>query len=142
MTASASSPVAAPAAANLGADRTAASGSSRLLMPVSGKIIRTYEKKKNDGIDIAGSPGAAVGAADEGTVRAVTADADKVPIVVVDHGDNLLTVYANLDGIAVKKGDRLKRGQTLARLRAGDKAYVHFEVRKGFDSVDPMPYLQ
>ena len=27
-------------------------------------------------------------------------------------------------------------------LRAGDKAYVHFEVRKGFDSVDPMPYLQ
>ena len=75
-------------------------------------------------------------------MRAVTADADKVPIVVVDHGDNLLTVYANLDGIAVKKGDRLKRGQTLARLRAGDKAYVHFEVRKGFDSVDPMPYLQ
>ncbi|MCB1363134.1 MAG: peptidoglycan DD-metalloendopeptidase family protein [Rhodobacteraceae bacterium] len=116
--------------------------SARMAMPVAGKIIRTYSKGRNDGIDIAGSPGAAVGAADEGTVRAVTADADKVPIVVVDHGDNLLTVYANLDGIAVKKGDRLKRGQTLARLRAGDKAYVHFEVRKGFDSVDPMPYLQ
>ncbi|MFV0514896.1 MAG: peptidoglycan DD-metalloendopeptidase family protein [Jhaorihella sp.] len=115
---------------------------ARMAMPVKGKIIRTYSKGRNDGIDIAGSPGAAIAAAAEGTVRAVTADADKVPIVVVDHGDNLLTVYANLDAIAVKKGDRLKRGQTLAKLRAGDKAYVHFEVRKGFDSVDPMPYLQ
>lgn len=116
--------------------------SARMAMPVKGKIIRTYSKGRNDGVDIAGAPGSPVAAAADGTVRAVTADADQVPIVVVDHGDNLLTVYANLDQIEIKKGDRLKRGQSLARLRGGDKAYVHFEVRKGFDSVDPMPYLE
>jgi len=27
-------------------------------------------------------------------------------------------------------------------LRTGNDSYVHFEVRKGFDSVDPTPYLQ
>lgn len=115
---------------------------SRMAMPVQGKIITTYEKGRSDGIDIAGNPGDPVGAAGDGTVRAVTADADKVPIIVIDHGDNLLSVYANLDQIAVAKGDRVKRGQKLAQLRGGDKAYVHFELRKGFDSIDPMPYLK
>ena len=141
-TASASSPVAAPAAANLGADRTAAWGSSRLLMPVSGKIIRTYEKKKNDGIDIAATAGTAVKAAGDGTVAAITKDTEQVPILVIRHDGNLLTVYANIDGIAVQKGDKVARGQTIAKVRASNPAFVHFEVRQGFESVDPMPYLQ
>ena len=65
-----------------------------------------------------------------------------MPIVVVRHPDNLLTVYANVSGITVKKGASIKRGQKLAQLRDGDNAYVHFEVRNGFESVDPMPYLE
>ena len=110
--------------------------------PVDGKIIRAYSKGKNDGIDIAGSPGAPVKAAADGSVAAITSSADQVPIVVVRHADNLLTVYANVDNIKVKKGDSIKRGQTLAALRGGDNAYVHFEVRNGFDSVNPVPYLE
>ena len=54
----------------------------------------------------------------------------------------MLTVYANVDKITVKKGDKVTRGQQIAQLRSGDKAYVHFEVRDGFDSVDPLPYLE
>jgi murein DD-endopeptidase MepM/ murein hydrolase activator NlpD len=109
--------------------------------PVQGKIIRAFSKGKNDGIDIAAAPGTPVKAAADGSVAAITASADKVPIVVVRHPDNLLTVYANIDGIQVKKGDTVKRGQSLAKLRDGDNAYVHFEVRNGFDSVNPAPYL-
>lgn len=113
-----------------------------MTLPVNGKIIRPYKKGKNDGIDIAAAAGSAVVAADGGTVAAITADADQVPIIVVRHKENLLTVYANVEKIEVNKGDRVKRGQKLAQLRSGDNAYVHFEVRKGFDSVDPTPYLQ
>ena len=40
------------------------------------------------------------------------------------------------------KGDKVKRGQTIATVRAGDPAFLHFEVRKGVESVDPMGYLQ
>ena len=95
-----------------------------------------------DGIDIAAAPGTAVTAATDGTIAAITLDADKVPIIVVRHQDNLLTVYANVTNITVGKGDSVSRGQQIAELRDGDDAYVHFEVRNGFDSVDPTPYLQ
>ncbi|WP_170477838.1 M23 family metallopeptidase [Ruegeria arenilitoris] len=124
------------------ADAPTNSGSSALSLPVTGRIIRTYEKGKNEGIDIAAAPGTSVTAAEAGTVAAVTADADQVPIIVVRHKNDLLTVYANVEGITVKKGDRVKRGQKVAALRGGENAYVHFEVRKGFESVDPEPYLK
>ena len=115
---------------------------ARMGMPVKGSIVRDYEKGKNEGLDIAGAPGAPVVAAEDGTVAAITSDADQVPIVVVRHDKNLLTVYANVDDIKVEKGDTVRRGQQLASLRDGDKAYLHFEVREGFDSVDPSPYLK
>ena len=115
---------------------------SALGLPVSGTIIRTYDKGKNEGVDIAAAPGTAVQAAEAGTVAAITADADQVPIIVVKHNNDLLTVYANVENIAVKKGDRVRRGQKIASLRDGDNSYVHFEVRKGFESVDPEPYLK
>jgi murein DD-endopeptidase MepM/ murein hydrolase activator NlpD len=135
-------PVKTPPAPDLGAQKTAASGTARLAMPVSGKIIRGYAKKKNEGIDIAASAGTGVKAAGDGTVAAITKDTDQVPILVIRHEGNLLTVYANIDGIAVAKGDRVKRGQTIAKVRSADPAFLHFEVRQGFDSVDPVPYLQ
>ena len=110
--------------------------------PVSGKILRTYKKGKNEGIDIAADAGAPVKAAEGGTVAAITADANKVPIIVVRHDSKLLTVYANVDQITVNKGDKVKRGQKIAQVRDGSTPYLHFEVRDGFESVDPLPYLQ
>ena len=119
---------------------TQASGAA-MAMPVQGKIIRDYRKGSNEGIDIAAAPGTPVKAAADGTVLAVSQDANQVRIVFVRHPDNLITVYANVDGISVSKGDRVKRGQQIAKLRSGDNAYLHFEVRDGFDSVDPNLYL-
>ncbi|MGC1429464.1 MAG: M23 family metallopeptidase, partial [Albidovulum sp.] len=141
-TQAAAAPVKTPASPDLGAQATAASGGSKLALPVQGKIIRAYQKKKNEGIDIAASAGTAVAAAGDGTVAAITKDTDQVPILVIRHEGNLLTVYANIDGITVAKGDKVKRGQTIAKVRKADPAFLHFEVRQGFDSVDPMPYLQ
>lgn len=132
--------VATAAAPDLGRTQSAASA-ARMTMPVQGKVIRDYKKGSNDGLDIQAAAGTAVVAADSGTVAAITADADQVPIIVIRHPDNLLTVYANVDGITVKKDDTVKRGQTIAKLRGGTANYLHFEVRKGFDSVDPTPYL-
>jgi murein DD-endopeptidase MepM/ murein hydrolase activator NlpD len=83
-----------------------------------------------------------VRAAAAGTVAAITRDTDQVPILVVRHENNLLTVYANIDDIRVERGARVTSGQTLATVRQGDPSFLHFEVREGFESVDPMPYLQ
>lgn len=111
-------------------------------LPVNGSIVRDYKKGKNDGIDIAAAAGTPVKAAAAGTVAAITTDADQVPILLIKHDNNLLTVYANVDAISVKKGDSVKRGQTVGKIRSGKSNYVHFEVRKGFDAVDPTPFLQ
>ncbi|MDQ2066639.1 peptidoglycan DD-metalloendopeptidase family protein [Xinfangfangia sp. CPCC 101601] len=127
-----------PASPDLGAGSKA----TKLAMPVSGKIIRAYDKKKNQGIDIAAPAGTPVKAAEAGTVAAVTKDTEQVTIVVIRHADNLLTVYAGIDGLKVKKGDKVSRGQTLGGVRAANPAFLHFEVRKGVDSLNPMSFLQ
>lgn len=132
-------PKAKPPAEDLGSQRTTG---SKFAMPVSGKIIRSYAKGKNDGIDIAAAPGTAVKAAADGSVAAVTKDTTGTPIVVIRHADGLLTVYAGVDGLKVGKGDTVKKGQTIAAVRGSDPAFVHFEVRKGVDSLDPLPYIQ
>ncbi|MGR3571278.1 peptidoglycan DD-metalloendopeptidase family protein [Brevirhabdus sp.] len=132
-----------PASPNLASQRTpAASGGGKFAYPVSGSIIRAYSKGKNDGIDLASKAGTPVKAAGEGEVAAITRDTDQVPILVLRHPDNLLTVYANIGDIAVKKGDKVSRGQTLAKVRNTSPSFLHFEVRKGFESVDPVPYLK
>lgn len=140
-TAAASTPVATPPAPDLGG-QTSASASAKFVMPVNGSIIRGYAPKKNDGIDIAAAAGTTVKAADAGTVAAITKDTDQVPILVIRHPNNLLTVYANIDGITVAKGATVSRGQAIAKVRAGSPAFMHFEVRNGYDSVDPMRYLE
>ncbi len=110
-------------------------------MPASGGVIRAYAKGKNEGIDIAAPAGAPVKSAEKGTVAAITRDTEQVPIVVIRHEGNLLTVYAGVDKVAVQKGDSVSRGQQIAVVRSGSPAFLHFEVRDGFESVDPMPYL-
>lgn len=127
--------------ADIGKQTVKPDTNTALAYPVSGAIIRAYSKGRNEGIDIKAGAGTAVKAAASGSVAAITQSAEGVPIIVVRHPDNLLTVYANVDGVSVKKGDNVSRGQSIAKLRSGDNAYLHFEVRKGFESVDPAPYL-
>ncbi|MGB0959485.1 MAG: peptidoglycan DD-metalloendopeptidase family protein [Halocynthiibacter sp.] len=113
----------------------------RMTFPVSGRIIRDFQKGKSDGIDIAASAGASVKAADSGTVAAITQDTDQVPILVIRHAGNMMSVYANVDNITVEKGSKVKRGQQIAKVRKTANPFVHFELRKGFDSIDPTPYF-
>ncbi len=128
-----------PASPDLGAQ---ASSATRLAMPVDGRVIREFNKGRNDGIGLAAPAGTAVRAADEGTVAAINRDAGEGPIMVIRHSGNLLTVYAGIDDVRVERGATVRRGQTIAAVRAGEPSFLHFEVREGFESVDPMRYLQ
>ncbi|TKW68536.1 MAG: M23 family metallopeptidase [Paracoccus denitrificans] len=138
-TAPSSTPVAKPATPDMGATRTAASGSGKFQMPVAGSIVRAYSKGSNDGIDLAAPTGTPVNAAAGGTVAAVTRDTDGVPIVVIRHQGELMTVYAGMAGLSVQKGDQVKAGQQIGT--AGGAGSIHFEVRQGYDSVNPEGYF-
>ena len=130
-----------PASPDLGQQRTAASA-AQFAMPVAGNIIRGYEPPKNEGIDIAAPAGTPVKAAAAGTVAAITQDTAQTPSIVIRHEGGLLTVYAGVAGTTVKKGDRVTKGQTIANVRSGNPSFLHFEVRRGAASTDPMPFLK
>ena len=113
----------------------------RFAYPVNGKIIRDYVKNKTDGIDISAPEGSPVVAAETGVVAAITADTQGVPIIVLKHEGNLLTVYAGLGDISVKEKEKVSRSQIIGNIRSGDPSFLHFEVRRGFESIDPMEFF-
>ncbi|MEN8747788.1 peptidoglycan DD-metalloendopeptidase family protein [Marivita sp.] len=136
-TATAAAPI-----ANLGKQTGASASNAAMSFPVQGSIIREYAKGRNDGIDIGASVGTTVKAAASGQVAAITRNTDGINILVIRHPDNLLSVYTHVDNITVAKGDAVSRGQSIAKVADFEPSRVHFEVRKGFDSVDPMGYLR
>ncbi|MBQ2263049.1 MAG: M23 family metallopeptidase [Loktanella sp.] len=135
-------PVATPQAPDLGTTTPApAASSSRLAAPVQGSIIRAYAAGSNEGVDFGVPAGTDVRAADAGTVAAVTTDTSGGSIVVIRHADGLLTVYTQMDNLTVQKDSSVTRGQTIGKVRAGNPSFLHFEVRRGLQSVDPADYL-
>ena len=121
--------------------QTESAAEARMSMPVDGPIIRDFDKGRNNGIAIAADAGTPVRAAASGRVAAVTENTEDVAIVVIKHPENLLTVYVNLADITVTKGDAVARGDPIAAVAPGDPAFLHFEVTRGTERVDPTPYL-
>ena len=109
--------------------------------PVNGKIIRDYVKNKTDGIDISAPEGTPIVAAEKGIVAAITSDTQEVPIIVLKHEGNLLTVYAGIGDISVKEKEKVLKSQLIGKIRPGNPSFLHFEVRRGFESIDPMEFL-
>jgi len=65
-------------------------------------------------------------------------------LVLIRHSDGYVSAYANASQLLVKRGERVRRGQVIAR--AGQTGNVsspqlHFEIRKGSTPVDPRKYL-
>jgi murein DD-endopeptidase MepM/ murein hydrolase activator NlpD len=121
----------------------------RFQWPVRGKILTPYGDnggQKSDGIDIAADNGAPVKAADGGTVVYA---GDGVPhlgnLLLIEHSAGYITAYGNNESLLVKKGDTVKKGQTIARAGSSGGAAsprVHFEVRRGgAKTIDPMTVL-
>ena len=124
-----------------GGTPTLATPSARFAMPVSGNIVRNYRPPQNEGIDIVAATGTPVLAAADGTVASIY-EAGQAHMIMLRHDDALLTVYAGTLGIKVKRGDYVSRGQTIATVLSGNPAFLHFEVRRGVESTDPMLFLQ
>lgn len=134
---------------------------STMAMPVIGKTITnfavdtlTYSKTLEQwgchhGIDISNELGTPVKAAIDGTVVDVKKDDPKLGVVVViDHGADIKTVYGNLASEKlVEKGMNVQKGQVIgsvgktAPFEIEDPPHLHFEVRRGEDSIDPSQFL-
>jgi murein DD-endopeptidase MepM/ murein hydrolase activator NlpD len=64
--------------------------------------------------------------------------------LIIDHGSNISTLYGHTSGIAVKVGQQVKRGQTIAYVGStgwSTGPHLHFEVRENGKYVTPWKYL-
>jgi murein DD-endopeptidase MepM/ murein hydrolase activator NlpD len=88
--------------------------------------------KFHEGIDLAAPEGTAVLAAHDGVVVLESDSWGRYGKVIVVKGEGLLTVYAHNSANKVEKGDRVRRGQHIAKVGAtGDASapHLHFETR-------------
>jgi murein DD-endopeptidase MepM/ murein hydrolase activator NlpD len=117
--------------------------------PAKGRIIGGFGPKTNgqtnDGINIALPEGTPIKAAEDGVVAYAGNELKGYGnLVLVRHADGYVTAYAHAKELLVKRGDPIKRGQTIARSgQTGnvDAPQLHFEIRKGPAPIDPMPHL-
>ncbi len=98
----------------------------------------------HDGIDIGAPPGTAVHAARDGTVIYSDTLRGYGNVVILDHGGGYATVYAHNEQNLVRAGERVRQGDTLARLgRTGRTSgpNLHFELRKDNVARNPIYFL-
>ncbi len=121
----------------------------RFAWPVQGRIVSRFGVKSgglyNDGINIRAREGSAVRAADNGVIAY---RGNELPgfgnLLLIRHDGGWMTAYAHNQKIVVKPGQKVKRGQLVARVGRSGKVgepQLHFEIRKGRRAVDPMRYL-
>ncbi|MDQ0449365.1 murein DD-endopeptidase MepM/ murein hydrolase activator NlpD [Methylobacterium aerolatum] len=113
--------------------------------PAKGRVISGYGTSGNEGINIALPEGTPVKAAEEGTVAYAGSDVKGYgKLVLVRHANGFVSAYAHNGEIDVKPGDKVKRGQTIAKSGASGNVtspQLHFEIRKSGAPVDPMSQL-
>jgi murein DD-endopeptidase MepM/ murein hydrolase activator NlpD len=114
----------------------------RFRWPLIGKLEKAPDGR---GIDILAPEGEAVHAAGDGEVIYASDEiASFGKMIVIRHADDYVTTYAHLQDMAVSKGVKVKRGEIIGKSgKSGDvnKPELHFELRKGETSLDPVGYL-
>lgn len=107
--------------------------------PFSGKVAF------HEGLDFVAGTGTPVYASAAGIVTAAEQTPDYGRIVKINHGAGLETRYAHASQLLVKAGDRVERGQMIARVGSTGRstgAHLHFEVRLNGAALDPRKFLQ
>ena len=127
----------------------AAHGDGTFLWPVRGRVLEGFgtgqDGTHNDGINIAASRGAAIEATDGGIVAYSGNELRGYGnLILVKHPNGWISAYAHCDLVLVKTGQKVVRGQVIARVGATgnvSEPQLHFELRRGKKPVDPREYL-
>lgn len=126
--------------------------------PVNGRLISSFGKEYveqlktwivRDGIRIMADMDSQVKSVMDGNVIYAGPFRNYGNIVIVSHANNVFTTYGLLSSLLVKTGDRIEAGSVLGlvgedeqTLKDNRGSAVYFEIRKGSEAVDPLPYLR
>jgi murein DD-endopeptidase MepM/ murein hydrolase activator NlpD len=101
--------------------------------------------RMHEGVDLDANRGDRVVAAASGVVTETSTTRSYGNKVVIRHGSEYTTIYAHLNRIRVREGDRVRRGEVIGT--AGDSGsatgvHLHFEIRRNGEPVDPQRYIR
>lgn len=97
------------------------------------------------GIDFPGRRGQPILAAATGKISFVGQRSGYGNVVEVNHGNGLMTRYAHLSGFDARVGQRVNRGDQIARMGSTGRStgdHLHFEVRRGGEPINPRRFLE
>ncbi|MGA2297371.1 MAG: peptidoglycan DD-metalloendopeptidase family protein, partial [FCB group bacterium] len=125
----------------------------RYLWPVPGRnLLRTYGANKNPGsntifdnpgIDINAKAGTPVAAVASGSVSMIHWLPGYGKLIIINHGNGIRSVYANLSSVNVSKGQEIKQGHIIGRTgESVDGQFLHFELWSGSNRLNPSAYLR
>jgi len=127
--------------------------------PLAGEIIREFtldelvyyeaigEWRVHKGIDIKPKDTLLIESALAGKVEAVNNSEITATEIIIDHGNNVKTLYSNLVSANVKAGDTVEKGQVIGNvgktvsIEASDGAHLHFEVIVDGQHINPLDYI-
>ena len=129
--------------------------------PLQGEVVLPYsidhaiydptleQYRTNASISLSAKQGTEVKAAADGTVQAVTEDAETGKTIVIAHGDGWLTTYGQLeDAVTVKKGEKVTQGQRIGAVDDPTKygaalgSHLEFAMEQNGEPKDPVKHLQ
>ncbi len=122
-------------------------GTGTFIRPVNGEIYSGFGMRwgrMHQGIDIPGSIGTPIRAADGGTVTFTGTYYSYGLAIKVDHGGGYETLYAHCSKLYADVGDKVFQGQTIAAVGNTGRStgpHLHFEVKKYGYHVDPADYV-
>ena len=110
-------------------------------IPVIGEFVVSQKfKDKHQAIDLAAPIGTQVVAAATGEIISIKQDKYFGNMIIMDHYNGFLTVYAHLAKILVKEGDIIKKGSNIGLVgNTGNSTgpHLHFEIIQNGTAVDP-----
>jgi murein DD-endopeptidase MepM/ murein hydrolase activator NlpD len=104
----------------------------------------TNQQTFHRGVDFSVRLGTSVRVTGDGVVAVVQQQRGLGRVVKIDHGDGVMTVYAHLDKALVKKGEKVERGDIIAKSGNSGRStapHLHYEIRIGGRSVNPLSYI-
>jgi murein DD-endopeptidase MepM/ murein hydrolase activator NlpD len=123
--------------------------STEFRWPVRGRVITNFGRQpgggQSDGIAIAVPAGTPVKAAENGVVAYAGSELRGYGnLILIRHEGDWVTAYAHNSELLVRRGETVRRGQTIARAgQTGSvsQPQVHFEIRRGSTPVNPTDHL-
>ena len=117
--------------------------------PVAGNLLASFggklpDGRRSDGVLIGAAAGTAVKAMADGTVVYADWMTGYGNILIIDHGNGYMSLYAHNDGLLRDAGDTVKRGDTVASVGTSggqDGPALYFELRRNGSPVNPASWL-